>query len=147
MSRYILIWCLVALVLSCRSYRERTKQEATRIRLTDASSGIRYGFQLLGKDSLERSWSFVTDSVLFFHPEYGLISNGGHLHFLESQLGLQQWQVEVDSREKQRTEIATQIQEQESRTRYSTPWWIWGLGGLSIVAILLYLRVYRRGQR
>ncbi|PRD52000.1 hypothetical protein C5749_17025 [Sphingobacterium gobiense] len=132
-------------MFSCRSYREKTRQERSAVQFLEASSDISYGFRLTEKDSQNRAWYFATDSVLYFHPEYGLISNGGRLHVSESRIGLQQVQVEVDSLEKQRTEIATQTQEHESRTRYSTPWWIWGLGGLSIIAAIIARRVYGRG--
>lgn len=135
MRRDILIWCLVALVLSCRSYRERTNQEATRMRLTETNNGIRYGFQLLGKDSLDRSWSFVTDSLLYFHPQYGLISNGGHLHFLESQLGLQQWQVELDSFDAKRDVHGITETQTQSPRWFDYSWWIWGM----VVGCALFL--------
>ncbi|NGM65805.1 hypothetical protein [Sphingobacterium sp. SGR-19] len=145
MKQTFILFIIVTLI-SCRSYRERSLHESGRSTLSEAGTIVRYGFQFTDKDSLDRTWYFATDSVLYFHPEYGLISNGGYIHFLESQIGLQQLQVEVDSvEEKQRAEIATQTQDHESRTRYSIPWWIWGLGGLSIIAAIIARRVYGRG--
>ncbi|MBD1431783.1 hypothetical protein H8B06_03015 [Sphingobacterium sp. DN00404] len=138
---------MIISLASCRSSREKTRLENSWSSLSESRRGIRYGFELIEKDSQNRVWYFATDSMLSFHPDYGLFSKGGQLHTHESRIGLQQLQVEVDSLEQKRTEIATQTREDESRTRYSTPWWFWGLGGLSIIAVIIARGVYGRGQR
>lgn len=134
--KHILISCIIISLVSCRSSREKTRLENSWNSLSESRKGIRYGFELIEKDSQNRVWYFATDSMLSFHPDYGLFSKGGQLNIHESRIGLQQLQVEVDSLEQKRTEIAAQTREVESRTRYSTPWWFWGLGGLSIIAAI-----------
>lgn len=138
--RYILILCFFILLSSCRSYREKTKQETNRIRLSEANSGIRYGFQLVGKDSLERTWSFVTDSMLYFHPDAGLYSSGGHLRIRESQLGLQQWQAELDSFDIKRDVQGVTEKQAQSRRWFDHSWWIWGI---VVCCVLVFYRLVR----
>ncbi|PRD46926.1 hypothetical protein [Sphingobacterium haloxyli] len=133
MKQTFIVIIIVTLV-SCRSYREKTLHERGSSTLSEAGTNVRYGFQFTDKDSLDRTWYFATDSVLYFHPEYGLISNGGHLHFLESQIGLQHLQVEVDSLETQRTEINARSELRTSRIWYKNVWvWMLLVGAAGVV--------------
>lgn len=124
-----LILILIGTFISCHSYREKTKLENNRIRLSEANKGIRYGFQMVEQDSLNRSWSFVTDSILYFHPDTGLYSYGGYLQINESQLGLQQWQVELDSFDTKRDVRGMTESQTQSRRWFDYSWWIWGIVG------------------
>jgi len=111
-------------LISCRSYREKTRQENSWVNLAEGSRGIRYGFHLAEKDSQNRTWYFVTDSVLSFHPDHGLWSSGGFLQVNESRIGLQRLQVEVDSLEETRHMQASDMRKNQTRTWYNYVWWI-----------------------
>lgn len=131
---FILI--IIVTLVSCRSYREKTLHERGSSTLSEAGTNVRYGFQFTDKDSLDRAWYFSTDSVLYFHPEYGLSSKGGHLHVSESRTGLQQLQVEVDSLKQNQTVNATHETGSHNRTWYKNVW------GWAIVAGIVCLIVF-----
>lgn len=124
--KYSLILILITSLVACRSYRKKNRQESSTVRFSEASSGIRYGFRLIEKDSQNRTWYFATDSLLSFHPDYGLFSKGGYLHIRESRTGLQQLQVEVDSLEQtQEVDVMTEVQT-HNRMWYKNVW-VWAL--------------------
>ncbi|MBD1423740.1 hypothetical protein [Sphingobacterium chuzhouense] len=133
--KYILMSFIIISSISCRSYREKTQSENSGNSLFETRKGIHYGFKVIEKDSQNRVWYFVTDSILSFHPEYGLFSNGGRLHISESRIGLQQLQVEVDSLEKIRHAQSSTVRENQTRTWYKNPWWIWAIGILCVIII------------
>lgn len=138
--KHILISFMLIGLISCRSYREKTRQENSWVNLAESSRSMRYGFQYLEKDSQNRTWYFVTDSILSFHPDYGLFSNGGQLHIRESRTGLQRLQVEVDSLEEARHMQASDMRKNQTRTWYNYVSWILvGVVG-GAVAIMLWRR-------
>lgn len=136
--KYIGSLVIIIGLISCRSYREKMRLENNQISLSETSKGMRYGFEMLERDSQNRMWYFATDSVISFHPDYGLFSQGGRLQITESRIGLQHLQVEVDAVAEQRNETATHAEEEQSRIWYRIPWWVWGLGVLCIISLLLH---------
>ena len=79
-------------------------------------------------------WYFATDSMLSFHPDYGLFSKGGQLYIHESRIGLQQLQVEVDSLEQKREVSAQSELKTHSRVWYKSVWgWAIIIGCASVI--------------
>lgn len=138
-----LIIIIIITLTSCRSYQEKMRLEQGSSTLSEGGKIVRYGFQFTEKDSQHRVWYFSTDSILSFHPDYGLFSVGGNLAINENRVGLQEMQVNIDSLEEQRNETATRAEEEQSRIWYRTPWWIWGTGVLCVIAVVWRSSVQR----
>lgn len=140
----LFISIIIITLISCRSYREKTRLENSRSMISEGGRSIRYGFQFTEKDSQNRTWYFSTDSILSFHPDYGLLSAGGNLSVSERRVGLHHMQVDIDSLEEQRNAETTYAREDHSQTRYRNPWWVWGLAALVALVSYLASRLLRR---
>jgi len=115
-------------------------QKNSRISLSETNRDFRYGFEVIEKDSQNRMWYFSTDSVASFHPDYGLISKGGHLHVTESRTGLHQVQVEIDSLGQTREVNAMNETKTQNRIWYKSVWtWVLLVGAAGVVC---YCRNY-----
>ncbi|TJZ63327.1 hypothetical protein FAZ15_03345 [Sphingobacterium olei] len=95
------------------------------------------------RDSSERHWSFWTDGWLYYHPDSGLLAQGGQLELRES--GIRQWQSEDDMlqhvQNSQETTTLQQDEQVELKHKNSFSFWLYVI--LAFVVILGFSS-YRR---
>ncbi len=83
--KYIDLWVCLMIVLSgysCRMTKERSESVKR-----DAVSETQQSFiSWQSVDSTGRYWHFQSDSLLYYHPDYGLYGQGGWLSIREDEV-------------------------------------------------------------
>lgn len=70
---------LLALLLGCRSYKEKSQVESERVSSSDTWNYLYQGLMKQYADTYNQFWSFQTDSNFRFHADSGLVGKSGLL--------------------------------------------------------------------
>lgn len=90
------VLCLFTL-LACRSSKEQRQQLSVQEQLQESTLRTTNRSRWQQDDSSRTYWKLYTDSILFFHPDIGLWSNGGRLEGHHMQQKHFNGQIEIDS--------------------------------------------------
>lgn len=123
----LIILIALLLLLGCRTIKDRTNT-FSHIQHQQVQSTA---FESFYTDSIGRHWHFQTDSIFYFHPQQGLVGQGGGLSVWESQLYQSRVEMQRDS-----------VGHHESLSNYSRKFfnrppvwdWLW-IGVLLLIAI------------
>ena len=129
---------LIIIMLSlqgCRTIKDRSSATNRVQQHSSQSSTFEWNYS----DSAGRYWHYHSDSILFYHPDVGLYSQGGWLTVSERQVSQGgMWSVQ-DS-------IGTQSVVSTNKRTLSKgsnfPWWLWV--GAGMLVGLLFLMVLGR---
>lgn len=87
---YLAIVSMLVFLLSCKLY-ERKKVIAQQSEISKGLGMVRENqHNILLWDSFSHDWLFFTDSSFRFHPDSGLVGNGGLLRWKQSASKIQQ---------------------------------------------------------
>lgn len=81
---YITIFTSIIFLSSCRLHRQRQTNQQEEYSFQQRREIQQQEIRLSLLDSSQRHWSFWTDRWLYYHPDSGLIAQGGQLQLQES---------------------------------------------------------------
>ncbi|MBE8721167.1 hypothetical protein C4F40_10570 [Sphingobacterium sp. Ka21] len=94
------------------------------------------GYRTAMRDSSQRRWTFWTDGWLYYHPDSGLLAQGGQLELRESDV--RNWQSEGNmlqhAQSSQETTTLQQDEQVELKHKSSPSFWLYVI--LAFVVIL-----------
>lgn len=142
MKHAILIMFLLLTLMACNTVRQSHGADAhTGYEKQQVQRGTTQWFWN-EQDSTVRYWSFHSDSLLWYHPDSGLLSNGGVLQYWQSDVTGQTY-TQIKDTLSQIGQIHTETtQRKSSSLRREAGKWSWIVWLVGLTLTVLFVKKY-----
>ncbi|MDR2282774.1 MAG: hypothetical protein LBE37_06165 [Sphingobacterium sp.] len=141
--KILIIITLVAFFSSCKIHRQRHTDQKEEYSLQRQWEFRQQEIRLSLLDSSKRHWSFWTDGWLYYHPDSGLIAQGGQLQLQESR---HQEHIAASNQTQQSDSIRMNKRRHKDEviiTKRVTEIYFWLYVGTGLILLYLLYRLYR----